>query len=216
MLKSIEMIIHTNSLKMTKEKRENYMKNINDESSQQLAEDGVRNITNNTDNINGKEALKVIGFIFGGMFGVLFSFICVFSILDNIIYSTGYTHYDGIVIEADVVESYTSTTTRYKKTSSGRKQKITENTTRYRQDIVVEYNNTSSKMEDVSVDAHGYSVNDEISLYVSNSNPEDVKIHADISDKTYLYKFLTMVGGYWFIYLILLKKLIKRKKIENK
>ena len=195
---------------------ENYMKNINDESSQQLTEDGVRNITNNTDNINGKEALKVIGFIFGGMFGVLFSFICVFSILDNIIYSTGYTHYDGIVIEADVVESYTSTTTRYKKTSSGRKQKITENTTRYRQDIVVEYNNTSSKMEDVSVDAHGYSVNDEISLYVSNSNPEDVKIHADISDKTYLYKFLTMVGGYWFIYLILLKKLIKRKKIENK
>lgn len=212
MLKSIEMIIHTNSLKMTKEKRENYMKNINDESSQQLAEDGVRNITNNTDNINGKEALKVIGFIFGGMFGVLFSFICVFSILDNIIYSTGYTHYDGIVIEADVVESYTSTTTRYKKTSSGRKQKITENTTRYRQDIVVEYNNTSSKMEDVSVDAHGYSVNDEISLYVSNSNPEDVKIHADISDKTYLYKFLAMVGGYWIVYFILLKKLIKRKK----
>lgn len=212
MLKSIEMIIHTNSLKMTKEKRENYMKNINDESSQQLAEDGVRNITNNTDNINGKEALKVIGFIFGGMFGVLFSFICVFSILDNIIYSTGYTHYDGIVIEADVVESYTSTTTRYKKTSSGRKQKITENTTRYRQDIVVEYNNTSSEMEDVSVDSYGYSVNDEISLYVSNSNPKDVKIHADISDKTYLYKFLAMVGGYWIVYFILLKKLIKRKK----
>lgn len=206
------MIIHTNSLKMTKEKRENYMKNINDESSQQLAEDGVRNITNNTDNINGKEALKVIGFIFGGMFGVLFSFICVFSILDNIIYSTGYTHYDGIVIEADVVESYTSTTTRYKKTSSGRKQKITENTTRYRQDIVVEYNNTSSEMEDVSVDSYGYSVNDEISLYVSNSNPKDVKIHADISDKTYLYKFLAMVGGYWIVYFILLKKLIKRKK----
>lgn len=212
MLKSIEMIIHTNSLKMTKEKRENYMKNINDESSQQLAEDGVRNITNNTDNINGKEALKVIGFIFGGMFGVLFSFICVFSILDNIIYSTGYTHYDGIVIEADVVESYTSTTTRYKKTSSGRKQKITENTTRYRQDIVVEYNNTLSEMEDVSVDSYGYSVNDEISLYVSNSNPKDVKIHADISDKTYLYKFLAMVGGYWIVYFILLKKLIKRKK----
>ena len=133
------------------------------------------NISNITNNVDNKQAFKLIGFIFGGIFGAFFSIICIFSTIDHIVYSTAYTQHDGIIIETDEVESYTSTTTRYKKVG-GRRRKVTKTTTRHRQDVVVEYDNEIVEIEDVSVDANGYSVNDEVSIYVNKKNPEKVKI----------------------------------------
>ena len=165
--------------------------------------------------MNGKIALKIIGLIFGGMFGVLFSIIGIFAIWDNIVYSTSYTKYDGVVKEADVVESYISTTTRYR--GNGRKKrKVVEYDTRYRQDITVEYNGTIVEMEDISTNKNGYSVNEEIPIYVNNNNSEKVKIHADVSDKNYLYKFFGIIGGYWVIYIILAKKTKEQLKTYNR
>lgn len=170
---------------------------------------------NETNIMSKKDIFKTIGFIFATMFGILFSIIYLFSIIDNIVYSIAYKHYDGTVISTNAVESYVSTTTRYRKTSSGSKQKITEHTTKYKQDIIVSFNNTESEMLDVSVDKNGYSINDKVSIYVSKTNPDNAKIHADVSNKTYLLKFFAFIGGYWTIYIILYKK-FKQKNNINK
>ena len=169
------------------------------------------NISNITNNVDNKQAFKLIGFIFGGIFGAFFSIICIFSTIDHIVYSTAYTQHDGLIIETDEVESYTSTTTRYKKVG-GRRRKVTKTTTRHRQDVVVEYDNEIVEIEDVSVDANGYSVNDEVSIYVNKKNPEKVKIHADVSDHTFLVKLFAFLVVYWLIYFLLYKKRKKNKK----
>lgn len=165
-----------------------------------------------TEILEPKKAFRQIGMIFAIMFGILFSIIYLFSIIDNIRYSIAYDYYDGTIIEAKSVESYLSTSTKYHKTTSGHKYKTTNTTTKYRQDIVVEYNNIETKIDNVSVDKHGYEVNEFVPIYVSKFNENKVTVHANISDRTYLLKFLLFVGGYWLILYILF---IKKRKLKN-
>ena len=160
-----------------------------------------------------KDCFKMIGLVFATLFGILFTIIYFFSIVDNIVYTVGYTHYDGKVKEVKVVESYISTTTKYHKTSSGHKTKTVEKTTKYKQDIVVSFNGREAKIDDTPVDKKGYMINDDVSIYVSNMNKDKVKIHADISDRAYLIKFLAFIGGYWTIYIFAFKRM-KKKILE--
>lgn len=159
-----------------------------------------------------KQIFKILFLIFGGMFGALFSIIYIVSIFDNIIYSNDYTYYDGQVIKADPVESYIATTYRYKKSTTGKKYKVEDKRTCYRQDLVVTYNDTTAELEDISTDIDGYTINENVPIYVKKSDPSKVTIHANVSDKTYLYKGLAMIGIYWLIYAIILITTIKKHK----
>lgn len=163
--------------------------------------------------ISGKEALSGIGIIFGGLFGILFTVITLFWFFDTALYSSEYIHYDGVVVEADVVESYTATSTRRRKKSSGGYTTTTSTSTRYRQDLVVAYNSTETSLEDISTDKEGYSVNDPISIYVSKNNSNDVKVHADVSEDKSGYDLMIFLGVYWIVYIILVKRVKNSFKI---
>lgn len=161
-----------------------------------------------------KEAFKQIGIIFSIMFGILFTIIYIFSIIDNIWYTIAYKYYDGTIIEVKPVESYISKTTRYQNSTSGTKHKTTSTTTKYKQDIIVEYNDIETRIDDVSVDKKGYNINEFVPIYVSRFNDNHVKVHANISNRLYLLKFFIFVGGYWFLLYKLIFKKHKRRNIE--
>lgn len=165
--------------------------------------------------VSSKDAFISIGFIFGGMFGVLLCVISIFWVFDTVLYSTAYTQYDGVVVDASDVESYTSTTTRKYKSTTGKYKSKTEKTTRYRQDIIVAYNNTESSIKDVSVEREGYSLNDEVSIYVSNSNPNDVTVHADVSDVSSSWGIVVFLVIYWVVYISLAKRTAHKLKNNN-
>lgn len=167
---------------------------------------------------NNENGLKVIGLIFGCLFGCLFGILLVvlsvFCVFDTMIYSTAYTQCNGVVVDASEVESYLTTVTTRHKSTTGKRRYRTETKTveKYRQDIVVSYHdNKTVDFDDVSVSKDGYAVNDVISLYISNDNPDDVVIHADISNKNFLYGICIFTGIYWVVYVFCCKSFIKRK-----
>lgn len=160
-----------------------------------------------------KTILRILFIIFGGMGGLLFTIICVVAIFDNIIFSNDYIKYDGTIINAKPVESYISVTYRSKRSTTGKKITVEDRHTCYRQDITISYNNTTVELTDVSTDIEGYTINENVSVYVNKNNSEKITIHYDVSDKTHIYKFITYIGVYWCIYLcITIIPTIKKRK----
>lgn len=163
-----------------------------------------------------KAILRILFIIFGGMGGLLFTIICVVAIFDNIIFSNDYIEYDGVIIDAKPVESYISVTYRSKRSTTGKKITVEDRHTCYRQDITVSYNNTTVELTDVSTDIEGYTINENVSVYVNKNNSEKITIHYDVSDKTHIYKFIAYISIYWCIYLcIAIIPTIKKRKNKH-